>query len=458
MKNLNSVLHIISVITLLVTISSCDDFVKIDPPRTALTRSTVFESDATAEAAILDIYVQLRGAGSFAGGSLGSISFLMSLLSDEQINYITGSPISVAENQQFNDNALLANNSKVLSLWSDLYKCIYKANAIIEGLESSNSISTTVRQQLDGEAKFIRAFCNFYLVNIWGDVPLVLSTDYRVNSNISRTPVATVYQHIINDLTSAQNQLKADYTTSGNQRVRANKWAATALLARVYLYVQDWPKAEEQASSIIANTGLFNLVSPLSGVFNLNSAEAILQWWNNLRPNEYTIFRFNFSCVIQPEFVNAFEANDLRRSTWVGLFSSSFVTLKYSASASNPPTQYATVLRVAEQFLIRAESRVHQNNYAGARSDINTIRTRAGLPNTQVDDHVALLEIIEQERRSEFFNEWGHRWFDLNRTNRTQQVLQSIKPQWLPTAVLFPIPESEIIKNNGLKNSQNPGY
>ena len=84
------------------------------------------------------------------------------------------------------------NNGLNGSLWSDSYKFIYAANSILEGLNSSSLISSAVNQQLTGEAKFIRAFCHFYLVNLFGDVPLILNTDYRVNAAVSRTPKAEV--------------------------------------------------------------------------------------------------------------------------------------------------------------------------------------------------------------------------------------------------------------------------
>jgi hypothetical protein len=115
-------------------------------------------------------------------------------------------------------------------------------------------------------------------------------------------------------------------------------------------------------------------------------------------------------------------------------------------------------MRLAEQYLIRSEARANLNNIAGAQADLNELRSRAGLPNTQVSDKTAILSAIEQERKSEFFTEWGHRWFDLKRTNRIDAVLIPIKTQWVPTASLYPIPESEIINNRGLQSAQNPGY
>lgn len=442
-------------------VSSCDDFVKIDPPQTVLVKSTVFDSDATANAAMQNIYYQLGNSG-FASGTLFSVSFLGSLLADEQTNYYQGSPLSTAEFQQFNDNTLKPNNSQVQSLWSDLYKRIYEANAVLEGLTMSSDVSANMKSQLTGEAKFIRAFCHFYLVNIWGDVPLVVATDFRINSQIARTSKTLVYQQIVEDLKSAETLLPTDYSFSGNERVRAHRWAAAAMLSRVYLYTGDWANAEAEATEVINNSTLYNLMPALSDVFLRNSNEAILQWWSMLRPNDRGTFRFvddPFYGAITPSLQNGFENGDLRKTTWTSLTSTGYYrTLKYTSAADNPPAQYSTVLRLSEQYLIRAEARAQQSNIAGSQADINRIRHRAGLGDTPAGDKESLLLVIEQERRFELFNEWGHRWLDLKRTNRADVVLRQAKPDWVATAVLFPLPEQEMINNASLANAQNPGY
>jgi hypothetical protein len=124
---------------------------------------------------------------------------------------------------------------------------------------------------------------------------------------------------------------------------------------------------------------------------------------------------------------------------------------------SGDATEYLMVLRLAEQFLIRAEARAHQKNLADAISDLNIIRHRAGLPDlssslVQAD----VLAAVEKEKRIEFFAEFGHRWFDLKRTGRVDAVLAPIKPLWTSTAAFYPLPFSELQKDPNL--TQNPGY
>jgi hypothetical protein len=326
------------------------------------------------------------------------------------------------------------------------------------GLAASNGMSPATKLQLEGEARFIRAFCYFYLVNLWGDVPLLLSTDYRVNSKAGRTNIDDVYTRILDDLAIAKNQLPETFSSFSNTRVRATKWAAIALLARTYVYREAWANAEAEATALISNTELFSLPE-LSTVFSANSNEAILQWWSNQRTLERGTFRFFDVPVlgaIREEFAESFESEDMRRSTWIQASQANYLyAAKYTA---NTAAQFSTPLRLAELYLIRAEARAQQENFAGAREDLNAIRSRAGLAQLDTDEKEELLLAVELERRSELFTEWGHRWLDLKRTHRAMNVLGVLKPSLTIERLLLPLPESELRTNAGLKDSQNPGY
>lgn len=439
---------------------SCSEFIEIDPPRTDLVREAVFANDATTIAAISNVYFQMQ-SGNFAGGALRGISFICALSSDEMLNYNTSSFFAQNLNQ-FNQNSLLANNSFNADFWSELYQYIYKANAIIEGLSSSTGVSENLKKQVEGEAKFIRAFSHFYLVNLYGDVPLTITTDYIANQSNPKTPKADVYQQIIADLKDAQNLLAEDYSFSSNERVRPNKWAATALLARVYLFTEDWINAEAEASAVINNTTRYNLAD-LNNVFFKNSEEAIWQLSNAIGGYPQDIFTFYIfgaptNGALQSDFVNAFEAGDSRKNLWISSVGSApyYFPIKYQSFTSG--TEYSTILRLAEQYLIRAEARAKQGKIMGANSaesDINVIRNRAGLANTEANTETAIVAAIEQERKVELFTEWGHRWLDLKRAGLVDAVLGPIKPQWVSTAALYPIPESQVLNSPII---QNAGY
>lgn len=115
------------------------------------------------------------------------------------------------------------------------------------GLTASTTVTASLKNQLLGEAKFLRAFNYFYLANLFGDVPLVLTPDYTVSGTLPRAPKADVYAQVVLDLLDAQKLLATTYPASG-ERTRVNQAAATALLARVYLYQQNWAAAETQAT------------------------------------------------------------------------------------------------------------------------------------------------------------------------------------------------------------------
>jgi hypothetical protein len=107
-------------------------------------------------------------------------------------------------------------------------------------------------------------------------------------------------------------------------------------------------------------------------------------------------------------------------------------------------------------YLIRAEARARQNKIIEGQGDLNVVRNRAGLPDVSMTSQAALLAAVEKERFTELFTEFGHRWFDLKRTDRIDAVLGSEKPGWKTDAALYPIPDAQIQVNNNL--SQNPGY
>jgi len=115
------------------------------------------------------------------------------------------------------------------------------------------------------------------------------------------------------------------------------------------------------------------------------------------------------------------------------------------------------MLRLAEQYLIRAESNAHLSNFDEARRDINYIRQRAEMLDFHsVDDKATVLLEVEAQRKLELMCEWGHRWLDLKRTGRADGILSAIKPKWDSWDIWYPIPQDEITNNPNME--QNPNY
>jgi len=365
-----------------------------------------------------------------------------------------------------------------MNLWGKPFSAIYKANALIQGLNDYSGVTDSVKNELLGEAKFVRAFCYFYLVNIFGDVPLALTINFSETELLQRSSSTEIYKQIIADLNDAKTRLPNDFSVGKGDRIIPNRGAATAMLARVYLYTKDYSKAVEESSALIDQQDLYQL-STIQNVFLKNSSEAIWQLQQdntglNIAYNAtYEGFSFipystnaNPFIVIQPSIAQSFQIDDLRRG-WIGSNTYDTTTYYYPfkykvGSAESSPdgeiTEYYMVLRLAEQYLIRAEAFLNLNRLSDATTDINVIRARAGLtllPQDLSDD--ILQQEVEDQRKYEFIAEWGHRWLDLKRTNRANVVLQALKaPYFQSTDLLYPIPQAEIQKDPNL--TQNSGY
>ncbi len=445
--------------------AGCKKFLTAELSQSQVFGDAVFKSDGTAVAAMNGIYHQMKTVG-FASGSFNSVMLLTGFSSDEFINY---SP--EIDLRQFYQNALTPSNTYNLGIWRSAYETIYACNAMLEGVAGAEGISDEVKIQLEGEAKFLRAFAHFYLVNLFGDIPLVLTTDYRINRLVTRTPASEVYQQIIADLLSAQSILSSDYPSLG--RVRVNKTVATAMLARVYLFTGTWDKAITQANNVIGDTR-YDLESDLNKVFLADSKEAV---WQLIDPallpatREGNILILNSipatanPAALDSAILNTFTLSDKRRNDWIRSYTAGtnryYYPYKYKLNqGTGSVNEYAMVIRLAELFLIRAEARVRQGQLIPAIDDLDRIRHRADAPLIAVtspgisqDD---LLLAIENERKLELFSEWGHRWLDLKRTSRANAVLGN-KPNWNNTDILYPIPEQELLNDPNLK-PQNPGY
>ncbi|TXK75049.1 RagB/SusD family nutrient uptake outer membrane protein [Mesonia sp. K4-1] len=467
MKN-NTYLILMSTLLIGMLLTSCQEWLDIEEPDYKLVSSKVFDTEETAEAAMQGIYNQLYQA-SFSAGWLGSTTVLAGLSADnlELINTNTFDLLG------FQNHQLHPENSYNEGLWGSAYNMIYMVNSLLEGLEVSTKVSPETAQRLEGEARFVRAFTYFYLVNLYGEVPLVLGTDYQENAVEPRSSKQAIYENILADLGIAANALGNSY--SSGERTQINAYTAKALLARVHLYLENWELAEIYSSEVIAASGTYSLPTDLNEVFLANSPEAIWQ----LSPigngtglthtNEGSVFIINpyipsFSYVkLTADLVNYLDEEDQRKIDWIGYHEGLDVyhAYKYKIhNATGEATEYSMILRLAEQYLIRAEARAQQNDLSGAIADLDHIKQRAGLEllseNNPGISQSALLEEVVKERRKELFTEWGHRWLDVKRWDTTDQVFAPYSPDWESTDVLYPLPATELLSNPQL--IQNAGY
>jgi hypothetical protein len=444
------------------TLSSCKKLIEVPLPEDQIAASTIFSNTQDATTAILGVYISIMdNTRSLLNGSMS----LYGGLSSDEISRTS----ALATEDAFSLNALTDQNPLCSNLYTAGYNWIYDCNNILDKLSGSSGIDDNTKGQLSGEARFTRALIYFYLVNLYGDVPLVTTTDYVVNAVLPRTSSALVYQQIVEDLTAAQQALPDQYGNTNdptNNRTRPSRSAATALLARVYLYEGEWALAEQESNAVIDNP-MFQLEMDPDKTFLSSSPETIWQ----LQPVHATIgtaegHLFISGSSTRPVYVltdwllNSFEPGDLRLSHWTAAAvndTHSVYPFKYKLVTDIPANQeYDIVLRLSEQYLIRAEARAQQDKQNEAIADLDIVRHRAGLPATTVTEKASLLTAIGHERRIEFFAEWGHRWLDLKRTGQIDAVLTSEKTGWKRTAALYPIPYTELAYNPNMV--QNQGY
>ncbi|MFP9097753.1 RagB/SusD family nutrient uptake outer membrane protein [Flavobacterium sp. RHBU_24] len=451
------VLRLPALILLLCSTVACDSFTEVDLPSSQLAAPAVYESNATATAALMDIYAKIRDRGLLTGYATG-VSQQLGLYSDELVMY-GGDP-------SFYNNTVLPSSYEISELWNSSYNQVYAANAVIGGVSSSSSLSASEKGLLRGEALFIRALVHFYLANTFGDVPYVTSADFNSNRQVQKSNQDQLYDHLKSDLTEAISLLPENYISP--LRIRPNKAAAQALLARVCLYSGDWPQAADLASAVLNRDDLYQLTA-IEDTFLKEAASTIWQ----LAPEkagdntlEAATFSFTFGppplAALSQELYDAFPEGDLRKTYWVTEVAQDsniwYHASKYDAVGnSGNSLEHSIVMRISEMYLIRAEARAQQGELIGAVEDLNSIRNNAGLAAITPPTAETILNAILLERRLELFTEYGHRFFDLKRRGKLDETLSLVKPGWQATDRNLPLPESELMLNENLL-PQNDGY
>src|SRR6218665_2579802 len=465
MKNHIHILLVISRLILLACLagllSRCENFVEAEPPRSQLSATAVFENYATANAAMSDIYARIRDAGLLSGRANGGQLFT-GAYGDDLVSYESG----IYGTEPFYSNSLLASNNNVTDFWNTTYAQVYAANSMLEGLAATTALSTQQHEQLQGEALFVRALLHFYLTGLYGDVPYVTTTDYRINTVARRMLTAEVYQHCIADLETAVGLLPENYTVAG--RIRPNKHAAQALLARVYLYAGLWAESSNAASAVLNNNTLYVCENDPEKVFLKDCTATIWQLMPSAAgKNTEEGLTYIFSSgpppqvALNPKLMQAFEPGDLRREKWTKTVTTGGNSwshaFKYKQRNNTGTTvEYSIVLRLGELYLVRAEARARQGELIGAKEDLDKVRSLAGLGATAALSQQDLIDAILRERRVELFAEYSHRFLDLKRTGSLDAAL-SDKPGWDPTDKHWPLPQAELLANGNLA-PQNPGY
>lgn len=451
MRNMKRIHYLLALSLSLTALTSCDSFLDVEPKASISDEQTIYDK-TSAETALRGVYNALANAN-YYGTSFQSIGYL----SGDNIQW-TGSQSQV---QEFINHKVNAENATISSAWIAIYATINRANQVIAKVPAVTdpTLTDALKNPIVGEAYFIRALAYFDLARTWGGVPLITKPTATPsdNSGIKRSTQAETYAQVLKDLDAAEPLLAE--TVNRYHATRKTVWA---LKSRYYLYQKDWAKAEEYASKVISDAANYKLLTPYNAFFA-----------NNVRGTQESVFEifYNGTSEIndhrgqwQPQtnggtrqwapndaFValvndpakggsrSALVAKD-NQSRWYG-------NLYYRSPGSDP----SYVIRIAELYLIRAEARTQQDKLADAATDLNAIRTRAGLSASAATTKDDILLAIENERKIEFALE-PHRWFDLVRTGRAATVLSITDPN----RYLMPIPSTQLQTDKALE--QNPGY
>ncbi|PKP54033.1 MAG: RagB/SusD family nutrient uptake outer membrane protein [Bacteroidetes bacterium HGW-Bacteroidetes-1] len=481
---------IIAIIFLsIISLNSCKDFLDIQPMSQSIAISNtsadslLFKTAGEVEAALGGIYGDFRN-------EYFSLDYFVNGDAQSDDAYAGADNPS---NFQIDEYSIDATNSNVSRDWAYLYGTIGKANTVYNNVDAVPDLSADRKNQIKGEAAWIRAFMYFQAVQLWGDVPLQLTEVKTISIELlpeiypilfpARSPMAEVFDQIVEDLEFALESVPSTASDKGF----VTKGSANAMLAKVYATMQSpqWDKVLQYSDAVIG--GGYSLLPDFDMLWNNeneNSSEAIFEInyegtsssgnWGASMFRGLDWKKFN---TPSNDLVAAYDAeNDMVRKNSSIIFQdvtgswsdpywpqASFPFInKYRIFTSNSPQNYI-LIRLADILLLKAEALNANGDVSGAAVLVNQIRSRVNLPNTSAADQQAMRLAIEKERRLELAFE-GHRWYDLKRTGRAIDVINNAKGpggaslgyMLNENSLLWPIPQSELDKNTKLV--QNTGY
>lgn len=499
-------IHIILLSLLTLVATSCNkEFLELEPRGQQL-ESNFYQTEDDFFEALVAVYDVLQWGGTNGWTMLQG---LLNAASDDC--FAGGSSSSDQPSWVAWDNFTLDPNLGPQSgLWAKYYSGIYRANILLEKMEIAEDISPEFEARIVAETKFLRAYYYFDLVRLFGNLPLItntLSGDELYSQ--TQSPPDVIYTQIEQDLLDAYNTFELPETLSPSDFGRVTKGAVTALLGKVILYQNDDSRMLEAAAYLqeVIDSELYTLEENFEDVFdpaNEFSTESIFEiqyspaqsgGWENfgngtegnynvqfygMRDYSGPLYSNGWSfCPITPDLVEFMTGDPRMEHTIIdgaalknsgasyteGYQNTDYFIRKYTPLPDFKATLGESalnwgynekVIRLADVLLMAAEALTRGGGHPIARIYVNRVRSRAGVqpyPGSIMGDQ--LLEVIQRERRLELATE-GHRFFDLVRTGKAQEVLgplgyMSGKNEWLP------IPQREIDITEG-SIVQNPNY
>ncbi len=451
---------IITFILLSITIAlhSCDDMVEARVPENQLEKWTVFENSQTAYAALSGLYADLQRNSPLAGNKTGPF---LGTYTDDLVSY---SQNTANATYDLYANQHIAANTNIYTIWSSAWQQIYLANSIIEAVERSASLENEDRDTITGEAMFARSLLYLYLVQLYGDIPYITSTDYMVNQSATKKSTTEILALIRIDAEKTSTLLKEEYRNT--DRIYPNRKTTELILAKVAILQKRWQDAEILLHKVI-DSPLYKIESDVKKVFVKSgkhilwqvkpqkegdpTLEASTYYFNNAAPTTYSLSN---------DLINQFSSSDLRKVNWITpvIYNGTtwYRSSKYKNLSANND-EYSIVFRIEEAYLLMAEVLIYQGRMQESITFLNKTRQRAGLLGLSGNySAVDLLQEVALEERREFFVEQGHRFFDLKKMGLLNTLIIT-KPNWKAYHHLWPIPQRDLLLNQNL-NPQNVGY
>ncbi|WP_163377630.1 RagB/SusD family nutrient uptake outer membrane protein [Cyclobacterium sp. SYSU L10401] len=471
-----------------ITLSSCEEFLTI-APETALSSATFYQTETDFEQAVNAAYAPMRTIAN-------DRSWLLCEMRSDNTIYARNINFGATEQQEdLSDHALpeaqgITSNVHVLNQYRQDYLIIARTNQILSQIDDVE-FNQTAKDNLKGQALFLRGYAYYELARYFGSVPLHLTpVTTREEAALPLTPEAEIYTQLIGDIQSAVNLLPV----RSQQAVgRASKGAAQMLLADVFITQKRWAEAETLLKAI-ESSGEYELIENYEDVFsesvgNKNNAESLFEVQYLEGPEGLnSSFLYSFmprpispqelspitgtsnaqpldgegNNIPTPDIIAAYEEGDLRKDAsidYVEIAGSDrddkvYPYIKKYAKHHDLHGNHGInwpIYRYAEVLLFLAEALNEQGKTEEAAGYLNQIRNRAGLADTNASGQADMREAIFKERRVELAFE-NKRWFDITRADRVQEIIGDFGQRALANPLDYYYPDGATFRSNAFTN------
>jgi starch-binding outer membrane protein, SusD/RagB family len=441
------------------SITGCKKAIDVSIPGGLLTKDSVIKTEADLNAVLNSTYTAL-GSDNYWGGRYQVLNELMA-------DGLSGTDLSGQFASLFNRNSSIFGDYHV-GMYSEAYVVILRANTLLENLDKATAAN---RNRFEGEAKFLRGLCHFDVVRLFAQpyvkgssntqlgIPLRLKSE---PSPVTRNTVGEVYAQVISDLRAADSLLPASNT------IYPSKWAAKAMLARVYFQMNDFANAYLYSNQVIGNAA-FVFETDLSKRFSKDgSRESIFEmiYETNNPQGRFNELRNQFSFVktaptvptlrMTSDFISRATGVNDRRKAWYKVNSGFNIFTKYDSLVFKLP-----VVHLTEMKLIRAESAAETNtNLTVGIGDINDIINRAYSASAPVLTAGAtatqLKDAVRRERELEMAFE-GDRLQQLKRKGGNGEAVTIRNAPWNCNGLALVFPTTEVNVNPGFQQNLSGG-